>query len=58
MTLGLLVHLLRLDALTGIREKMRLNADSVVLLISTEGDTDPACYAEIVSGGQYPSPLL
>lgn len=58
VTLGLLVHLLRVGALSGVREAMRLNADSVVLLLSTEGDTDPAWYKRIVDDGEYPSPLL
>ncbi|NLN14199.1 MAG: diaminopropionate ammonia-lyase [Tissierellia bacterium] len=37
----------------GIREKLKLNEKSVVLVISTEGDTDPDKYREIVWDGDY-----
>lgn len=38
-----------------IKEAIKLNEDSVVLVISTEGDTDPIKYREIVWDGIYPS---
>ncbi|PSU29059.1 diaminopropionate ammonia-lyase [Photobacterium lutimaris] len=36
-----------------LMEKMGLNKDSVVLLINTEGDTDPVHYREVVWGGKH-----
>ena len=41
---GLLDALMTEDANQRIREKLRLNADSEVLLFNTEGDTDPDHY--------------
>lgn len=38
-----------------LREKLGLNEDSTILLISTEGDTDPQKYKEIVWDGDYTS---
>ncbi|WP_221937487.1 diaminopropionate ammonia-lyase [Shewanella psychropiezotolerans] len=38
-----------------LMQKMGLNKDSVVLLINTEGDTDPLNYRDIVWGGKYPT---
>ena len=35
-----------------IREQLGLDENSVVLLISTEGDTDPIKYKEIVWDGE------
>lgn len=37
-----------------LREALRLDKNSVVLAFSTEGDTDPANYRDIVWGGRYP----
>jgi len=36
------------------REQLGLDSHSRVLLISTEGDTDPESYRNIVWGTQYP----
>ena len=47
VTLGLLLRILR-DA--ALREAFGFTQDSNVLLINTEGDTDPDVYREIVSG--------
>ncbi|HZJ83014.1 MAG TPA: diaminopropionate ammonia-lyase [Clostridia bacterium] len=38
-----------------LRESLKLDKNSVVLLISTEGDTDPKKYREIVWDGDYSS---
>jgi diaminopropionate ammonia-lyase len=35
------------------KEKLSLNKDSVVLMFSTEGDTDPVNYRDIVWNGAY-----
>ena len=32
-----------------LRERFQIDHDSVILLINTEGDTDPASYRKIVS---------
>ncbi|PSW17201.1 diaminopropionate ammonia-lyase [Photobacterium sanctipauli] len=38
-----------------LMEKLGLNQDSVVLLINTEGDTDPVHYREVVWQGLHPT---
>jgi len=55
VTLGLLSVLLQHDSLSAARQALGLNADSRVLLFSTEGDTDPEKYRSIVWDGEYPS---
>ena len=44
VTYGLLLHILQTDDL---RELFRIREDSVILLISTEGDTDPQGYLRV-----------
>lgn len=46
--LGVLMH---------IKNDLELGKDSEVLLISTEGDTDPKGYLDVVWGGKFPSEL-
>jgi len=53
--LGLLSLILERDELKEVKGKLRLDAHSVILCFSTEGDTDPQHYAEIVHDGKYPS---
>ena len=36
-----------------VRKYMNLNSDSVVLIFSTEGNTDPIGYDEITKEGKY-----
>jgi diaminopropionate ammonia-lyase len=50
VTLGLLVHLRTHLINEEITAALRLNSRSRVLLISTEGDTDPEAYRKIVCG--------
>jgi diaminopropionate ammonia-lyase len=38
-----------------LKDKLGLDRHSKVLLISTEGDTDPVKYRDIVWGGAYNS---
>ncbi len=52
--LGLLAQLLTGDY-EAVRKQMGLNENSVVLLFSTEGDTDPKKYSDIVWDGEYTS---
>lgn len=52
--LGLLALLMECEDLAEARKMMGLNQDSVVLLISTEGDTDPVGYYDVVYNGICP----
>ncbi|KJS84737.1 MAG: diaminopropionate ammonia-lyase [Peptococcaceae bacterium BICA1-8] len=52
--LGLLSILSDNGNLKEAAEKLQIDKDSKILLISTEGDTDPVRYQEIVSDGAYP----
>ena len=49
VTYGLLLHILQSDEL---RELFRIREDSVILLISTEGDTDPQGYLRVTGSGE------
>jgi len=52
---GLLTVLMTDENLGELRGRMKLDENSVVLLFSTEGDTDPQKYQDIVWDGEYPS---
>ncbi|MBD1383378.1 PALP domain-containing protein [Metabacillus arenae] len=41
--------------LKDVKEALKLNQDSKILIISTEGDTDPDHYRKVVWDGAYPS---
>lgn len=53
--LGILSLILEEDGLKEIAEKLNINKDSKILVISTEGDTDPENYKRIVWDGAYMS---
>ncbi len=53
--LGLLVEILQNNSYGDIKSKMNLTSESRILLISTEGDTDPDHYRKVVWDGKYPS---
>ncbi|MDD2573769.1 MAG: diaminopropionate ammonia-lyase [Firmicutes bacterium] len=53
--LGLLSLLMEKEALKEMKGLLKINEESKVLLISTEGDTDPADYRRIVWDGAFPS---
>lgn len=55
-TVGALWMLLSQNELIQAKEAMGLNADSVILLFNTEGDTDPQGYDNIVVKNYYPLP--
>lgn len=57
VTAGLIFELTTRPALAPLRERIGLNADSVALCISTEGDTDRANYRDVVWRGRYPAPV-
>lgn len=50
VTSGLLFDLMKEPEYASLRDALALNNDAVVLLISTEGDTDPDAYRKIVWG--------
>ncbi|HWQ78622.1 MAG TPA: diaminopropionate ammonia-lyase [Anaerovoracaceae bacterium] len=52
--LGLLALLMEREDMAEAREIMGLDENSVVLLVSTEGDTDPDGYYDVVCNGKYP----
>ncbi len=56
--LGLLTLLLEREELKDVKEKLKIDEHSIILCFSTEGDTDPQRYAEIVHDGKYPSTSL
>ena len=51
--LGLLALLMERKKFEKVRKYMNLNSDSVVLIFSTEGNTDPIGYDEITKEGKY-----
>ncbi|MEL7656092.1 MAG: diaminopropionate ammonia-lyase [Bacillota bacterium] len=53
--LGLLALLMERSELKEARTMMGLDENSVILLISTEGDTDPVGYQEVIYDGKCPS---
>ncbi len=55
IALGLVTRLMDDAALAGLRHALELGKESRVLLFSTEGDTDPGCYRDIVWDGAFPS---
>jgi diaminopropionate ammonia-lyase len=55
VTAGLVFTLLRDTEYRDLREALGINADSVVLLFSTEGNTDPEKFRDVVWDGEYPS---
>jgi diaminopropionate ammonia-lyase len=52
---GLVAALMENDDWRELREALGLNQESVALVFSTEGDTDPGRYQNIVWDGEYPS---
>lgn len=51
---GLLTLLMESEDLKEAREMMGFDADSVIVLISTEGDTDPVNYYDVIYNGKCP----
>ncbi len=54
-TAGAVAQIMKLEELKGIKEKLKLDENSVVLLFSTEGDTYFEGYRDIVWNGLYPN---
>ena len=55
VTTGALVSIMQDESLAELRKALKLDKNSKVLLISTEGDTDPDKYRSIVWDGECPS---
>ncbi len=53
--MGVISAIMEDGAYKDLREALELGRDSRVLMFSTEGDTDPDKYREIVWGGAYPT---
>lgn len=53
--MGVISAIMEDDTYKELREALGLDESSKVLLFSTEGDTDPDKYKEIVWGGAYPT---
>lgn len=51
---GVAYAICTLESLESIKKEMKLDESSVLLFISTEGDTDPEIYKDIVWNGHYP----
>ncbi|WP_100065169.1 diaminopropionate ammonia-lyase [Miniphocaeibacter massiliensis] len=55
VTMGVVSQLMYRDDLKEIKEEIGLNEDSIILCISTEGNTDALRYRELVWNGLYPN---
>ncbi len=56
VTLGALVSILRENGLGELRDFLKINQDSQVLFINTEGNTDPVHFRQIIWEGSNPVP--
>ena len=56
VTAGLLAEICGQAGCAELKKMMRLDENSVVLLFSTEGDTDPESWEQIVHRGAHPAP--
>ena len=52
MGMGVIASVMQMDEYKELREFLALDENSRVLMFSTEGDTDPDRYKEIVWGGK------
>jgi len=48
VTLGAVFEIMTDECLQKVRHDLNLSGDSIILLISTEGDTDPDFYRKVV----------
>lgn len=55
VAMGLVATLMESDDYKELREAIKLDKDSKIIMFSTEGDTDPDSYRSIVWNGAYPS---
>jgi diaminopropionate ammonia-lyase len=57
VTLGALMFTMKHKSLEKLKNELKLDADSQVLLINTEGNTDPVNFRQVVWDGLEPVPL-
>ncbi len=55
--MGVISTIMTGDSYKELREALGLDRNSQVLMFSTEGDTDPEKYRDVVWGGEYPCEL-
>lgn len=55
VTAGMVYSILTDEKLKDLKEQLKIDENSRILVISTEGDTDPEHYRKIVWDGLYPS---
>lgn len=55
VTTGFLTIIMNDERLKDLREALKLNKDSKILVFNTEGDTDPEHYRQVVWDGKHPS---
>ncbi|WP_070001101.1 diaminopropionate ammonia-lyase [Cellulosilyticum sp. I15G10I2] len=55
VTTGVLSVIAADESYKDLKERLEINEASVVILVSTEGNTDPQIYQDIVWDGKYPS---
>ncbi len=56
VTLGALAFIMEYEGAAALREQLQLNENSRVLLINTEGNTDPDYFRNVVWDGVFPVP--
>ncbi|MGM0441933.1 MAG: diaminopropionate ammonia-lyase [Elusimicrobiota bacterium] len=56
VTLGALTLIMEQESLSSLRQKLDLGPDSQVLLLNTEGNTDPEYFRRVVWEGTHPLP--
>ena len=49
VTLGALIHICQDENLNSVKKQLELNETSRILLVSTEGDTDPIGYQRVIA---------
>ncbi|MGL4605863.1 MAG: diaminopropionate ammonia-lyase [Eubacteriaceae bacterium] len=55
VAMGLVATLMESDEYKKLRDAIKLDKDSKIIMFSTEGDTDPDSYRRIVWNGAYPT---
>jgi len=53
VSMGLISSIMQMEELKELREALKLDKNSKILMFSTEGDTDPESYRNIVWNGAY-----
>jgi diaminopropionate ammonia-lyase len=55
VTTGVLGVIARDPQYKALKEQLQIGPESVIVLVSTEGNTDPEIYQDVVWDGKYPS---